>query len=196
MNAATPFGRSSAPRSVAVSGIAWGFIACSGLTLALLPLLSGETLAARLGVEAGSGGLTGGVAWLIARGDALAPLLATGALATLCVAVALLRRRSWARRAFVILMGLGVIGVLGGAALTPLTFGLLPDAASGAAAPDASPDASPMAELVVVLGLTIVIATLLLVLFAWSGWRLTTPAARAEFASDDARSTDARPKDG
>lgn len=188
MNAATSSERPGAPRSAAVSGIAWGFIACSGLTLALvlLPLLSGETLAARLGVEAGSGGLTGGVAWLIARGDALALLLATGALATLCVAVALLRRHPWARLAFVILMGLGVIGVLGGAALTPLTFGLLPDAATGAA----PPDAAPMTELVVVLGLTIVIATLLLVLFAWSGWRLTTPAARAEFAPDDARATD------
>ncbi|MCG6656892.1 hypothetical protein HOP52_03745 [Halomonas campisalis] len=170
---------SAPPRSGAVSGIAWGFIAFSILTLALLtlPLLPGDALVASLGVEAGSGGLTGGVAWLIERSATLATLLIVGALVTLVLALALLQRRPWARPAFVGLMVAGFFGVFGAAALTPMTFGLLPEAATT----EAVNPGNPVAGLVGALSLLIMAATALVALFAWAGWKLTTPAVRAEF---------------
>lgn len=170
---------SSAPRSPAVTGLAWGFILFSLATL-LLVLLShapGDALSATLGADAGSGGLTGGVAWMIERSARVASLLMLGALITLGLAVALLRRLAWARRAFIALMIAGFVGVLGGAALTPLTFSLLPDAATT----EAVNVEDPVAGLVGLLGGLILIATLLTALFAWAGWKLTTPAVRAEF---------------
>ncbi|WP_253446876.1 hypothetical protein [Halomonas sp. Y3] len=166
-------------RSTAVTGLAWGFILFSLAVMGLLalPLAPGEGLAASLGVEAGSGGLTGGVAWLAERHSGVAGLLAIGALVTLTLAIALLRRRCWARRAFVALMAAGFVGVLGGAALTPLTFGLLPEATTEAAINTQE----PVAGLIGLLGGLILAATLLTVLFAWAGWKLTTPAVRDEF---------------
>lgn len=166
-------------RSTAVTGLAWGFILFSLTVMGLLalPLAPGEGLAAALGVEAGSGGLTGGVAWMIERSARVAGLLAVGALVTLTLAIALLRRLPWARRAFVALMAAGFVGVLGGAALTPLTFGLLPEATTEAAINTQE----PVAGLIGLLGGLILAATLLTVLFAWAGWTLTTPAVRAEF---------------
>ncbi|RCV88986.1 hypothetical protein DU505_12765 [Billgrantia montanilacus] len=179
MHTATYHSRSAPPRSAAVSGIAWGFIAFSLLILALmtLPLLPGDAMVASLGVEAGSGGLTGGVAWLVERSGGLAVLMMIGSLATLALAVALLQRRTWARPAFVGLMVAGFVGVFGAAALTPMTFGFLPDAATA----DAVNPANPVAGLIGALGLLILAATVLVALFAWAGWKLTTPAVRAEF---------------
>ena len=166
-------------RSTAVTGLAWGFILFSLAVMGLLalPLAPGEALAAGLGVEAGSGGLTGGVAWLAERSARVASLLMLGSLVTLTLAIALLRRLPWARRAFVALMAAGFVGVLGGAALTPLTFGLLPDAATT----EAVNVEDPVAGLVGMLGGLILAATLFTALFAWAGWKLTTPAVRAEF---------------
>ncbi|TFH87711.1 hypothetical protein EQG41_06440 [Billgrantia azerbaijanica] len=163
-----------ATRSRAVSGIAWGFILFATLVAGLLGLLllPGEPLTAMLAVEPGSGGLTGGVAWLLARSRMLTGLLLAGALLTLILAIALLRRRPWARGAFLALLALGFVAVLGAAALTPLTFSLLPESATSG---------TPGTELTGMLGTLIVIATLLAVLFAWAGWRLATPAVRAEF---------------
>ncbi|MCE8034975.1 MAG: hypothetical protein LPK20_05400 [Halomonas sp.] len=165
-------------RSGAVSGLAWSFIGFSALTVALLtlPLLPGEALVASLGVEAGSGGLTGGVAWLIERSNTVAGLLMVGAAVTLVLSVALLQRRRWARPSFIGLMSAGFVGVLGGAALTPLTFGFMADAAGNATSPD-----DPVAGLIGALAVLILFATLLVVLFAWAIWKLTTPAVRAEF---------------
>lgn len=165
-------------RSAAVSGLAWGFIAFSTLTVALLtlPLLPGDALVASLGVEAGSGGLTGGVAWMIERSRTVASLLMVGAAVTLALSVALLQRRRWARSAFLGLMAAGFVGVLGGAALTPLTFGFMADAAGEMASHEDS-----VAGLIGALSVLIMFATVLVVLFAWAGWKLTTPAVRAEF---------------
>src|SRR5690554_6040889 len=110
-------------RSRAVDGLAWGFLVFSALTLALLilPLLPGEALLASLSVEAGSGGLTDGVIWLFERSSSVTLLLMIGASITLGLSIALLQRRPWARQAFIGLMGLGFVAVLGGAAITPLT---------------------------------------------------------------------------
>ncbi|MGJ7458749.1 hypothetical protein [Halomonas sp. RA08-2] len=167
------------PRSAAVTVLAWGFILFSLAVIGLLalPLAPGETLAATLGVETGSGGLTGGVAWLAERRAGMTTLLMLGAVVTLTLSIALLRRLSWARRAFVALMVAGFVGVLGGAALTPLTFGLLPEAATT----EAVNAEDPVAGLVGMLGGLILVATLFTALFAWAGWKLTTPAVRAEF---------------
>ncbi|QTF92947.1 hypothetical protein [Halomonas sp. BM-2019] len=166
-------------RSAGVTGLAWGFILFSLAVLGLLalPLAPGEALAASLGVEVGSGGLTGGVAWLAERSARVASLLMLGALVTLTLAIALLCRLAWARRAFIALMAAGFVGVLGGAALTPLTFGLLPEAATG----EAVNPSDPVAGLVGLLGGLILVATLFTALFAWAGWKLSTPAVRAEF---------------
>ncbi|MFQ3789854.1 hypothetical protein [Halomonas sp. A29] len=178
MNTAASTLRLTPSRSGAVTGLAWGFIAFSALVLALvtLPLLPGEALVASLGVEAGSGGLTGGVAWLIERSRTVAGLLMVGAAITLALSVALLQRRRWARPAFIGLVGAGFVGVLGGAALTPLTFGFMADAAGNMTGSE-----DPVAGLIGALALLILIATVLVVLFAWAGWKLTTPAVRAEF---------------
>ncbi|MCC5882760.1 MAG: hypothetical protein JJU25_09015 [Halomonas sp.] len=165
-------------RSPAVTGLAWGFIGFSALVLALvtLPLLPGDALVASLGVETGSGGLTGGVAWLVERSRTVASLLMVGAAITLALSVALLQRRRWARPAFIALVGAGFVGVLGGAALTPLTFGFMADAAGEMASHEDS-----VAGLIGALSVLIMFATVLVVLFAWAGWKLTTPAVRAEF---------------
>jgi hypothetical protein len=165
------------PRSSAVTGLAWGFIAFSTLTAALLtlPLLPGEAVVASLGVEPGSGGLTGGAAWLIERSNTFASLLMVGAAVTLVLSVALLQRRRWARPAFLGLMAAGFVGVLGGAALTPLTFGFMADAGNMASTEDS------VTGLIGALSVLIMVATVLVVLFAWAGWKLTTPAVRAEF---------------
>ncbi|WP_445156551.1 hypothetical protein [Halomonas sp. E14] len=165
-------------RSAAVTGLAWVFIGFSGLIMSLvtLPLLPGEALVASLGVETGSGGLTGGVAWLIESSRTLASLLLLGAAITLALSVALLQRRRWARRAFVTLMAAGFVGVLGGAALTPLTFGFMAEAADSMAGLE-----DPVAGLIGALAVLILFATVSVVLFAWAIWKLTTPDVRAEF---------------
>ncbi|EWG98624.1 hypothetical protein [Halomonas sp. BC04] len=121
--------------------------------------------------------MTGGVAWLVERSGGLAVLMMIGSLATLALAVALLLRRPWARPAFVGLMAAGFVGVFGAAALTPMTFGFLPDAAIS----EAVNPGNPVAGLVGALSLLIMAATVLVALFAWAGWKLTTPAVRAEF---------------
>jgi hypothetical protein len=179
MNHAAISHPASSARSAAVTGLAWGFILFSLAVMALLilPLAPGEALAASLGVEVGSGGLTGGVAWLIERSATLVTLLIVGALVTLVLAVALLQRRPWARPAFVALMAAGFVGVFGAAALTPMTFGLLPEAATT----EVVNPGNPVAGLVGALSLLIMAATALVALFAWAGWKLTTPAVRAEF---------------
>lgn len=161
-----------------VDGLAWGFIGFSMLTLVLLilPLLPSAALPAMLGVKAGSGGLTGGVAWLIERSTTVIGLLLVGATITLGLSIALLQRRHWARLAFIGLMSAGFIAVLGGVALTPLTFGFIADAANGGLGSE-----DPVGGLISMLAVLIMVSTALLILFAWASWKLVTPAVRTEF---------------
>ena len=164
--------------SSVVNGVAWGFIAFSVVTLALLilPLLPGEVLLASLSVEAGSGGLTDGVIWLFERSNTVTLLLMIGASITLGLSIALIQRRPWARQAFIGLMGLGFIAVLGGAAITPLTFGFMADSAV-----DLAGNEDPVARLTTALAMLIMVSTALLILFAWTSWKLVSPAVRSEF---------------
>lgn len=175
-NATLPHATRSHPS--VVDGVAWGFIAFSvfTLTLLILPLLPGDVLLASLSVEAGGGGLTDGVLWLFERGSTVTLLLMVGASITLGLSIALLRRRPWARQAFISLMGLGFVGVLGGAALTPLTFAFMADSAV-----DLAGNEDPVAGLTTALAVLIMVSTALLVLFAWTSWKLVTPAVRSEF---------------
>lgn len=168
-------------RSGAVTGLAWVFILASVATLVFVGarLLSGEVPSVAI-ADRGAGGLIAGVAWVLERGHALMGLLMAGGLLTLWLAVALLRRRHWARRAFLALMALGFVATVGGAAVTPLAFALLPDEAAAAAV---DPD-QPMAGLVGLLGALIITATALTALFSWVAWKLTRPAVRAEFESN------------
>lgn len=165
-------------RSSIVDGLAWGFIAFSILSLVLLVLflLPNEALPTTLNVESGSGGLTGGVDWLIERSRAFTSLLLLGAGITLGLSIALLQRRRWARLAFIGLMGIGFIAVLGGVALTPLTFGFLADASVEVPSTE-----NPVANLTGTLAVLIMISTALLILFAWASWKLVTPDVRTEF---------------
>lgn len=164
--------------SIAVTGLGWCFILLSLTTLLLLILpLPGTTLTAVLNTGPGSGGLTGGAAWLAERSAHGVAVLMLGALVTLFLSVALLRRRPWARRAFIALMAVGFVSILGGVALIQLTFGLLP----GVAVAEAAVIEESMTGLIALLaGLTLA-GTVFSVLFAWAGWRLTTPVVRAEF---------------
>ncbi|SDI97306.1 hypothetical protein [Billgrantia gudaonensis] len=183
MSASISPGAAPPTRSFAVTTIAWGFIAFAAVTIVLLglALLPGERLPLVLTAEPGSGGLTGGVAWLLERSQALAALLLAGAVLTLWLAIALLQRRAWARRAFLILLATGFVAVLGGAALTPLTFSLLPEAATSAAV-DRS---APTAGLTGTLSAIILLATLLAALFAWAGWKLGSTTVRREFRQQE-----------
>jgi hypothetical protein len=168
----------AAPRSAAITGLAWLFIIASAVTLALLVLrlLSGDAPTAAF-PDPATGGLPAGAEWLLARSGIFMLLLLAGSLVTLWLAIALLLRRRWARRAFLALMSCGFVATIGAAALMPLVFALQPHE-TGAAVVD--PDA-PLTGLVGMLGLLIVAATALTALFAWAGWKLTRQAVLSEF---------------
>jgi len=100
------------------------------------------------------------------------------AIATLVAAIGLLRRRNWARLAFVGLMGLAILWNLGGLWLQLSMFSSIP-AAPASAPPDfASQFERVTLAMKIASGLS---AIGLSVLFAWIIKRLTSRAVRGEF---------------
>lgn len=171
-------------RSGTVTALAWVFIAASLATLLLAGagIVRGEIPSSGLG-DRGAGGLVAAATWLLERGRAVMGVLVAGGLLTFWLAVALLRRRSWARRAFLALMAFGFVATVGGAAITPLAFALLPDE-SAAAGVDT---VMPLPGMVGLLAGLIVTATVLTALFAWVAWTLTRPRVHAEFEGSPTR---------
>jgi hypothetical protein len=100
------------------------------------------------------------------------------AVATLVAAIGLLRRRNWARVAFVGLMLLGVVWNLGGLWFQQQMFAAFPKP-PGNAGPDFASEFETMANIVRVG--SAVFAVAIAALFAWIAKRLMSPAIRAEF---------------
>ena len=176
--------RTAAGRNRFVTGLSWSFILVGSFVavtlLAMLTMpqysLMFADLAAALEPGRGTGGLTAGAHWLVEQRTWLLPGLLLAALATVAVAVALLQRRYWARRAFVGLMVCGFFGAFTVVALSPLVFTLLPDGRM----PTADGD-NPLGGLVGIMATGIVGATMLAGLFGWAGWKLTSRPVRDDF---------------
>ena len=167
-----------------VNSLSWLFIAAGSITAVILmgwlfvpqfSVPSGE-MAATIAQERGSGGLMAAAYWVMSNSAWFLGMLLIGSLVTVWAATALLKRHHWARQLFVGLMSLGFVAVIGGVALTPLAFGFLAEAAL----PEVQ-QGSPLGGMVGALALGIMGATVLAGIFGWVGWRLTTPAVRAEF---------------
>lgn len=165
-----------------VTGVGWMAIIVGGaLVFWALLLVAGiwtplDTLRSVLEAERAAGGLTAGLHWLFARDLWFAGALVPAALLMISVAVGLLQRRRWARPVFVGLMVAGFMGSLLAVALTPVVFTLLPE--QGA---EVVGDGGSASVLVVLLAGVIAVATALAAVFAWTGWKLTQPAVRADF---------------
>jgi hypothetical protein len=177
-------GQTRAGRNGFVTALAWAFILAGSVTalvvlaVGIVPHWSLAMAEAAAALEPGrsTGGLTAGVHWLAEQRSWLMAGLLLGAVVTTLAAVALLQRRRWARLAFVGLMVGGFFGTFVLMALSTTVFGLLPDGST----PQVDAE-NPLGGLVGVLAMGIVGATVLAGLFGWAGWKLTSPAVRAEF---------------
>lgn len=98
------------------------------------------------------------------------------ALATFISSVGLLRRREWARKAFVAIMGLGVLWNIGSVVMQYLMFG------TNGPFKNAPPEPPEFRTMVAVMEVfTWVFALGISALFIWIIRRLISPAIRAEF---------------
>lgn len=167
-----------------VNALGWLFIAAGSITAVIIlgwlfvpqfPVPAGD-MAATVAQERGSGGLMAAAYWVMSNSVWFLGVLLIGSLVTVWAATALLKRHSWARQLFVGLMAFGFVAVIGGVALTPLAFGFLAEAAL----PEVQ-QGNPLGGMVGALSIGIMGATVLAGIFGWVGWKLTTPAVRAEF---------------
>jgi hypothetical protein len=99
-------------------------------------------------------------------------------LAVLAASIGLLRRKNWARIAFIMLMALGILWNLGGVALQSILLSSFPPFPHEASA--------EMAENFSRMLIVMKIATAFMVvafsaLFGWIIWKLVSPQIRAEF---------------
>ena len=105
---------------------------------------------------------------------------------TLASSVGLLRRKNWARIAFVLILCLGIFWNVGGVLFQELAF-----PAAGVVAPDAPPGFQDAQGIMLVF--TFAIAIGLSLLFAWLIWRLLSTRVRAEFHQGSNPSIEATP---
>lgn len=182
-------GAKARPRSGFVSAIAWTFIALAGFATLIAALqnavfmlmLSGDPTFEKLTREAAASGHMPPFAVLMFANFRvlLAGFLAVSAL-TLAAAIGLLKRRNWARLAFITLMLLGVLWNLGGIWLAFSMWTWFPPL----------PDAAPAEFRVgfetmtkVITAVNIVVGVLLAGLFGWIAKRLASRDIRQEFAA-------------
>ncbi len=167
-----------------VNTLSWLFIAVGSIAAVIIlgwlfvpqfSIPAGE-MAATVAQERGSGGLMAAAYWVMSNSVWFLGMLLVGSLVTVWAATALLKRQPWARQLFVGLMSFGFVAVIGGVALTPLAFGFLAEAAL----PEVQ-QGNPLGGMIGVLSIGIMGATVLVGIFGWVGWKLTTPAVRAEF---------------
>ncbi|WP_290649095.1 hypothetical protein [Aquisalimonas sp.] len=167
-----------------VSAVAVFFLGFAGLIILAviaafsLPQVSFPFADAAASLEGsrGTGGLTGGIEWLVSIRHWLAAAVVLGAALTASAAIALWQRRRWARQFFVGLLACGFIVMFVAVSISPLVFTLLPDDGLPAVNHE-----NPLAGLIGILAAGIATATVLAGLFAWVGWKLTDPEIRAEF---------------
>ena len=176
------------PRSQFVTALAWVFIVLSGFgtfisivqNLMLQVMLRNTDLRAAMSqmpADAPGGALPAWAAqhfeWLF-----LAVLIVPASM--LVVSIGLLRRREWARRAFIALMGLTILWQLLGVVLQFFFTGLFQPSMDGMPADFAG---SFRAMLIGIQVFSLVMAAGFCVLFGWIIRRLMSAPIRAEFAS-------------
>jgi hypothetical protein len=180
---------SPVPRSAFVTSIAWSFIVLAGLGIAwaLLQNIVFNVMVGTLDIEtvindARSAGAMPDMLALVFRNMRWLLLLTLIlSVLTLIASIALLRRRNWARLAFIVMMWLGVAGNLGG---LWLQYQLL----SGAPVQEMLKTMTgaagiPMDDLVQsVEVVSALVAVVFAALFAWAAIRLNLQEIKDEFS--------------
>jgi hypothetical protein len=182
-------GAKARSRSGFVSAIAWTFIALAGFATLIAALqnavftlmFSGDPTFEKLTREvAASGNMPPFAVFMFANFRLLlAGFLAVSSL-TLAAAIGLLKRRNWARLAFIAMMLLGVLWNLGGIWLAFSMWTWFPPV------PDTAPAefrASFETMAKVITAVNIVVGVLLAGLFGWIARRLASSEIRQEFAA-------------
>ena len=182
-------GAKATPRSGFVSAVAWPFIALAGfatliavLQNAVVTLMAwGDPTFEELTREAAaSGHMPPFAVFMFAHFRLLlAGFLAVSAL-TLAAAIGLLKRRNWARLAFIAMMLLGVLWNLGAIWLAFSMWTWFPPVPDAAPA-DFRASFETMAK--VITAVNIAVGVLLAGLFAWIARRLASREIRQEFAA-------------
>lgn len=179
----------SAPRSRFVTVLAWVFIVISGFGT-LIGLLQNlmlhfvfADLAGQLPVQAADSA----PAWerfFAAHFRGFFALVCAAMALTLAASIGLLRRRNWARLAFIGIMLFGIAWNLLGLGLQIAMFDSLGDTFGDGAPPEFG------AQFRAMQGMMIAIAAIMTLgfctLFGFVAWKLTRPAIRAEFIGVDA----------
>jgi len=177
------------PRSAFVTSIAWSFIVLAGLGIvwALLQNIVFSVMVGTVDIETvindarSAGVMPDALAVVFRHMGALLLLTLLLSVLTLVASIALLKRRNWARLAFIVMMWLGVAGNLGG---LWLQYQMLEGAPMQAMLKTITADAGvPMDGLVQSVEIvSALVAIVFAVLFAWTAIRLNAQEIKNEFS--------------
>ncbi|MFC6327144.1 hypothetical protein [Alloalcanivorax gelatiniphagus] len=178
----------STPRSNFVTVVAWIFIVLSGFA-SLVSLLQNLMLHFAMPMDEMRQHMSGqaveqmpaAAMFILGHIELIFAAFLVVCLGTLASSIGLLKRKNWARIAFVALMLLGVFWNLGGLVLQQIVMSQMP------IAPDAAPDFQSNFEFMMTL-MRVVAALFALgmsTLFGWIAWRLWSPSIVAEFGGVD-----------